>query len=206
MVAAKNGPIEFFETPITYVNGITLEKGKKGNNFMLSYDNMLSNGLMPNSDLRKNTFTTKINYDFTPKLHATVYSTLVVQNTKGRNDANYSGNLVGAFRQCLIGKVSYDNASTYFQNRLAPGSVPKAFGASQKLVSSGYSRENLTTTETNFDLILNYKLILQIIINVTDTPEEMLEELSSSIYASTEVDWKRRAIRFGKFKLPIIPP
>lgn len=278
-VAAKNTPIKFFETPITYVNGITLEKGKKGNNFMLSYDNMLSNGLMPNSDLRKNTFTAKINYDFTPKLHATVYSTLVVQNTKGRNDANYTGNLVGGFRQwwannvdiidqknayfnsggkniswnlkggnnpvvgywnnpyyqryqsygtddrtrsfsyasltydfnknfSLIGKVSYDNASTYFQNRLAPGSVPKAFGASQKLVSSGYSRQNLTTTETNFDLILNYKFNITDNISVSGIAGgNVRRNFSSSIYASTEGGLEKEGLfALANSKLPIIPP
>ncbi|MDR2229661.1 MAG: SusC/RagA family TonB-linked outer membrane protein [Flavobacteriaceae bacterium] len=278
-VAAKNGPIKFFETPITYVNGITLEKGKKGNNFMLSYDNMLSNGLLPNSDLRKNTFTTKINYDFTPKLHATVYSTLVVQNTKGRNDANYSGNLVGGFRQwwannvdivdqknayfnsggkniswnlksganpvvgfwnnpyyqryqsyssddrtrsfsyasltydfnknfSLIGKVSYDNASTYFQNRLAPGSVPKAFGASQKLVSSGYSRQNLTTTETNFDLMLNYKFNITDNINVSGIAGgNVRRNYYNSIYASTEGGLEKDGLyALANSKFPIIPP
>lgn len=278
-VAAKNGPIKFFETPITYVNGITLEKGKKGNNFMLSYDNMLSNGLMPNSDLRKNTFTTKINYDFTPKLHATVYSTLVVQSTKGRNDANYSGNLVGGFRQwwannvdivdqknayfnsggkniswnlksganpvvgfwnnpyyqryqsygtddrtrsfsyalltydfnknfSLTGKVSYDNASTYFQNRLAPGSVPKAFGASQKLVSSGYSRQNLTTTETNFDLMLNYKFNITDNINVSGIAGgNVRRNYYNSIYASTEGGLEKDGLyALANSKFPIIPP
>ena len=278
-VAAKNTPIKFFETPVTYVNGFTLEKGKKGNSFMLSYDNMLSNGLMPNSDLRKNTFTTKINYDFTPKLHATVYSTLVVQNTTGRNDANYSGNLVGGFRQwwannvdvmdqrsayfnsggkniswnlksgsnpvvgfwnnpyyqryqsfssddrtrsfsyalltydfnknfSLTGKMSYDNASTYFQNRLAPGSVPKAFGASQKLVSSGYSRQNLITTETNFDLILNYKFNITDNINVSGIGGgNVRRNFYNSIYASTEGGLEKDGLfALANSKLPIIPP
>ncbi|MBB6331786.1 TonB-linked SusC/RagA family outer membrane protein [Chryseobacterium sediminis] len=98
-VAAKNGPIKFFDTPVTYANTISLEKGTKAANFTLTYDNMLSNGLLPNSDLKKNTLSTKINYDFTPKLHATVYSTLTLQNTKGRNETGYSDNVVTGFRQ-----------------------------------------------------------------------------------------------------------
>ncbi|WP_090346993.1 SusC/RagA family TonB-linked outer membrane protein [Elizabethkingia miricola] len=99
-VAAKNGPIKFLQNPITYVNSISLEKGTKGLNFMLSYDNMLSNGLYPNSDLKKNTVSTKVNYDFTPKLHSTVYATLTLQNTVGRNETGYSGgNLMSLFRQ-----------------------------------------------------------------------------------------------------------
>ncbi|AQX09323.1 SusC/RagA family TonB-linked outer membrane protein [Elizabethkingia ursingii] len=99
-VAAKNGPIKFLQNPVTYVNSISLEKGTKGLNFMLSYDNMLSNGLYPNSDLKKNTVSTKVNYDFTPKLHSTVYATLTLQNTVGRNETGYSGgNLMSLFRQ-----------------------------------------------------------------------------------------------------------
>ena len=52
-VAAKNGPIKFFETPVTYINTITIEKGNKTSNLSLSYSNMLSNGLMPNSELKR---------------------------------------------------------------------------------------------------------------------------------------------------------
>lgn len=278
-VAAKHGPIDFFQTPISYVNGITLEKGKKGNNFMLSYDNMLSSGLMPNSDLRKNTLSTKINYDLTDKLHATVYSTLVMQQTKGRNDANYSGNLVGGFRQWwqtnvdildvrdayynsgelnktwnlksasnpiaaywnnpyyqryqsygtddrtrsfsyaqvtydfnsnfnLTGKVSYDNATTLFENRLAPNSIPKAFGASQKNASSGFSRQNLVTSEANYDLFLNYKFDITDHINVSGiVGGNVRRNYSNSIYASTEGGLETPGIyALANSKLPILPP
>ncbi|PIF47435.1 TonB-linked SusC/RagA family outer membrane protein [Chryseobacterium sp. 52] len=98
-VAAKNGPIEFFDTPITYVNTITIEKGTKSSNLSLSYSNMLSNGLMPNSELRKNTISAKFSHDFTDKLHASVFTTLTLQGTKGRNETGYSDNIVSGFRQ-----------------------------------------------------------------------------------------------------------
>ncbi|SHG53105.1 SusC/RagA family TonB-linked outer membrane protein [Chryseobacterium vrystaatense] len=98
-VAAKNGPIEFFETPMTYVNTLTLEKGTKTSNLSLSYSNMLSNGLLPNSELRKNTISAKFSHDFTDKLHASVFTTLTLQDTKGRNETGYSDNIVSGFRQ-----------------------------------------------------------------------------------------------------------
>lgn len=98
-VAAKNGPIKFFETPVTYVNTITIEKGNKTSNLSLSYSNMLSNGLMPNSELRKNTISAKFNHDFTDKLHASVFTTLTLQDTKGRNETGYSDNILSGFRQ-----------------------------------------------------------------------------------------------------------
>ncbi|UKB83315.1 SusC/RagA family TonB-linked outer membrane protein [Chryseobacterium sp. MEBOG06] len=98
-VAAKNGPIKFFETPVTYVNTVTIEKGNKTSNLSLSYSNMLSNGLMPNSELRKNTISAKFNHDFTDKLHASVFTTLTLQDTKGRNETGYSDNIISGFRQ-----------------------------------------------------------------------------------------------------------
>lgn len=98
-VAAKNGPIEFFETPMTYVNTLTLEKGTKTSNLSLSYSNMLSNGLLPNSELRKNTISAKFSHDFSDKLHASVFTTLTLQDTKGRNETGYSDNIVSGFRQ-----------------------------------------------------------------------------------------------------------
>ncbi|WP_126652330.1 SusC/RagA family TonB-linked outer membrane protein [Chryseobacterium aureum] len=98
-VAAKNGPLSFFDTPMSFINSIALSKGHKGFNFNLTYDNNMSNGLLPNSNLRKNTLSTKINYDLTPKLHATVYSTLTVQGTVGRTETGYNDNIVTGFRQ-----------------------------------------------------------------------------------------------------------
>lgn len=98
-VSAKNGPIKFFETPVTYVNTVSIEKGNKKSNFSLSYSNMLSNGLLPNSELKKNTISAKFNHDITDKLHASVFTTLTLQNTKGRNETGYSDNLVSGFRQ-----------------------------------------------------------------------------------------------------------
>ena len=97
--AAKNGPITFFETPFSTSNTVTLQKGDAKNNFLLSYNNMDMSGLMPNSNQKKNILSAKINYQLTDKLSASVYSTLTLQKTKGRNLTGYSDNLVTGFRQ-----------------------------------------------------------------------------------------------------------
>ena len=59
----------------------------------------MSNGLMPNSDLRKNTLSAKFGYKLNDKLTANVYSTLTLQNVKGRNETGYSDNILSGFRQ-----------------------------------------------------------------------------------------------------------
>ncbi|ASK30627.1 SusC/RagA family protein [Chryseobacterium sp. T16E-39] len=115
-VAAKNGPIKFFDHPITYVNTLTLEKGNKTSNLSLSYSNMLSNGLMPNSELRKNTISAKFNHDFTEKLHASVFTTLTLQGTRGRNETGYSDNIVSGFRQWWQTNVDVIALRNAYQN------------------------------------------------------------------------------------------
>lgn len=98
-VAGAHTPVDFFETSSNYVNSITLEKSAEKSNIMLGYTNQMMTGIMPNSNLRKNTLSTKFNFDFTDKLSASIYSTLTLQDTKGRNETGYSDNQASAFRQ-----------------------------------------------------------------------------------------------------------
>lgn len=265
-VAAKNGPIKFFETPFTYSNTVTLEKGSKGKNIMFSYDNMTANGLMPNSKLSKNTFSLKANYDFTPKLHSSFYTTLTLQDTRGRNTTGYSDNLVTGFRQWwqtnvdvlalrdayfrnvanaseannygnitwnpydskdikpifwnnpyfqsyenyptdkrnrsfsiasltyditdninVMGRVSYDRSDLSIENRLAVGSLAQTFGAAGNNAESGYGRQDVFQTETNYDLIGNYKFNITDNINVSGIlGGTVRRNYYNSIYATTE--------------------
>ncbi|GAA4150018.1 SusC/RagA family TonB-linked outer membrane protein [Chryseobacterium ginsenosidimutans] len=276
--AAKNGPIKFFETPVTYVNTISLEKGSKSSNISLSYTNMLSNGLLPNSDLRKNSLSAKFNYDFTDKLHASVFSTLTIQDTKGRNETGYSDNIVTGFRQWwqtnvdvydlrnayersnsnltwnrtsgsdgtpaywnnpyfqryqnyqsdtrtrsfsyaqlkyditknfgITGKLSYDQMQMLIEERLMNGSLPQAFGASGNNVTSGYSRQDIRTTETNFDLFLNYKFDITSDLNVSGiVGGNVRRNLIDNVYASTEGGLATPGLfAISNSASPIIPP
>lgn len=265
-VAAKNGPISFFNTPVTYVNSVTLEKGQKGKNINFTYDNMMSDGLMPNSHLNKNNFSLKVNYDLTPKLHTSFFSSLTLQDTKGRNVTGYSDNTVTGFRQwwqtnvdvlalrdayfnnvkdpsvannygnvtwnrnsanngtpiywnnpyfqayqnyasdkrnrsftyaqvtydltngvSLTGKVSHDRTNLSIENRLAVGSLSQGFGISGNNVTSGYSRQDIIRTETNYDLMANYKFSLSDNINVSGVVGgNIRRNYYNSLSASTE--------------------
>ncbi len=278
-VAGKNGPIKFFDNPVTYVNSISLEKGNKSSNISLSYSNMLSNGLLPNSDLRKNNLTAKFSYDFTDKLHATVFSTLTIQDTKGRNETGYSDNIVTGFRQWwqtnldvyelrdayartnngnnswnrtsgengtpvywnnpyfqryqnyqtdsrtrtfsyaqlrydvsknfgITGKLSYDNMQMLIEERLANGSLPQAFGASGNNVTSGYSRQDVRTSETNFDVFANYKFDITEDLNVSGiVGGNVRRNLSDAVYASTEGGLATPGLfAISNSASPIIPP
>ncbi|AQX86153.1 SusC/RagA family TonB-linked outer membrane protein [Elizabethkingia bruuniana] len=98
-VAAKHGPLDFFQTAQTTVNTIGLEKGNENANFLLNYSNYLSDGILPNSNMKKNTLSSKMGYKINDKLDATVYASLTMQDTKGRNSTGYSDNVITGFRQ-----------------------------------------------------------------------------------------------------------
>jgi TonB-linked SusC/RagA family outer membrane protein len=265
-VAAKNGPITFFNTPMSFTNTVSLEKGVKGKNILFTYDNMTADGLVPNSHITKNSFSLKANYDLTDKLHTSFYSTLTLQDTRGRSVTGYSDNLMSGFRQwwqtnvdikaqqaayfnnignpseennygnvswnryysdnpkpgywnnpyfqayqnystdkrnrsfnvanltydvtnniSFTGKISYDRSNLSIENRLARGSVSQAFGASQNNVTSGYAREDILRTETNYDLMANYKFDITSEINVSGVVGGNIRRNHlNSLYASTE--------------------
>ena len=224
--AGKHTPVDFFETAVSYTNSISLQKAGDKGNVLLNYTNQMMEGILPNSDLRKNNISAKFNYSLTDKLKASVYSSLTLQDTKGRNETGYSDNQASSFRQwwnvdtdiydlrdaykrtgqnitwnwhdpsdltpyywdnpyfqryqsyqsdkrtrifnyasltyeftkkiSLTTKLSYDLMDMLIENRLAAGSVPRAWGASGNDVGSGYSRQNIKNNEINFDAFLNY--------------------------------------------------
>jgi len=98
-VNAKNGPITFFETPLTLTNSITLDKATDDGSFRLNYSKFDQTGLLPNSSIRKDNFSINGNYKFNDKLTASGYANYIKTNGKGRNSTGYNDNIVGMFKQ-----------------------------------------------------------------------------------------------------------
>ncbi|MCK3684663.1 SusC/RagA family TonB-linked outer membrane protein [Maribellus sp. YY47] len=98
-VAAKNDPIEFFETATTTSNSIQVTGGSDNLTYRFSYQNLQQSGIMPNSELDKNNFSFSGSYDITSKLKVSSFANFIKTETKGRNITGYSGNLISGFRQ-----------------------------------------------------------------------------------------------------------
>ncbi len=100
-VASENGPLSFFETPISTTNSVSVEKSFNDGNgsFRLSYSNYDAEGILPNSSQNKNTFSFAATAKLTEKLEATGFATYVNTETVGRNSTGYSDNVIGAMRQ-----------------------------------------------------------------------------------------------------------
>jgi len=97
-VSAKNGPITFFETPISYNNSFSIEDGNEKSSFTLNYNNFKQEGLMPNSNMMKNSLSAKMTHQFTDKLSGTAFSSYTNNSTVGRNDTTWGDNVVYGFR------------------------------------------------------------------------------------------------------------
>ena len=98
-IAGKDGPITFFETANTFSNSISLEDGNDKTNFVLNYNNLNQTGIMPNSEMKQNTMSLKLNHQFTDRLSANVYANYLTTGTVGRNSTGYNDNIMSNFRQ-----------------------------------------------------------------------------------------------------------
>ncbi|TYP72861.1 SusC/RagA family TonB-linked outer membrane protein [Aquimarina intermedia] len=98
-VNAANGPIEFFETPFTLTNSVSLDRATDKGSFRLGYTNFDQKGLLPNSELRKNNFSLNADYKLTEKLTARGFANYIKTDAVGRNSTGYNDNIMGMFRQ-----------------------------------------------------------------------------------------------------------
>jgi TonB-linked SusC/RagA family outer membrane protein len=98
-VAAENGPITFFEKPVTFVNTLAIENGFRGGNYRVSYTNFTQNGLMPNSKLVKNNVSLNATWNVNDRLTVSGYGNYSLNKGTGRNSTGYNDNIMGSFRQ-----------------------------------------------------------------------------------------------------------
>ncbi|WBX77515.1 SusC/RagA family TonB-linked outer membrane protein [Tenacibaculum ovolyticum] len=118
--AAKNGPITFFETPVSTTNSVAVAKAFNdgSGSFRLSYSNFDSKGLLPNSTQKKNTFSISTTAKLTDKLQATGYATYINTQTVGRNSTGYNDNILGFMRQWGQNNVDFQRQKdAYFLTR-----------------------------------------------------------------------------------------
>jgi TonB-linked SusC/RagA family outer membrane protein len=98
-VNAKNGPITFFETPYAFTNSVSIDKGFENGLLRIGFNNLSQSGLLPNSSLKRNTFTLNSSVTINDKLTLAGFGNFSETNTIGRNSTGYNDNIAGNFRQ-----------------------------------------------------------------------------------------------------------
>ncbi len=116
-VAAKNGPITFFENPMTYVNTIALDNGNEKGSYRISYTNYKQDGLLPNSELNRHNLLFNGNYKVDDRFTASGSANFIRTSALGRNSTGYNDNIMGSFRQWFQTNVDIqDQKEAYFRS------------------------------------------------------------------------------------------
>jgi len=98
-VNAANGPITFFNKPVTLTNSVAIENSTNRYNYRLSYTNYNQKGLLPNSELKKNNVLLNSSFKVNDKLTVSGSANYIKTDGLGRNSTGYSDNQMGSFRQ-----------------------------------------------------------------------------------------------------------
>jgi TonB-linked SusC/RagA family outer membrane protein len=99
-VAGKNNPNSVWGTSSTAVNSVSLDGGTETSSFRLGFTNLLAEGNLPNSNIKRNTITFSASQDLSDKLTASASFNFVKADGRGRNGTGYSaGNIMQQFRQ-----------------------------------------------------------------------------------------------------------
>ncbi|PKH67596.1 SusC/RagA family TonB-linked outer membrane protein [Flavobacterium sp. ALD4] len=99
-IAGKNTPNSVWGTGSTAVNSVSLDGGTDKSSFRLGFTNLLQEGNLPNSSIKRNTISFSGSHDLSDKLTVSTYFNFVKNDGKGRNGTGYSsGNIMQQFRQ-----------------------------------------------------------------------------------------------------------
>ena len=118
-VAGKANPNSVWGTGSTAVNSISLDGGDDKSSFRLGFTNLLQEGSLPNSGIKRNTISFSGSHNLTEKLKASASLNFVKTDGKGRNGTGYSaGNVMQQFRQWNQMNVDFDEQkAAYFLTR-----------------------------------------------------------------------------------------
>ncbi len=111
----KTTPADFFETSFQFNNSVAVSGGSEKMTYRLGYTNFDQTGMLPNSNLNKNSFNLNGDIQVSDNLKAGASANFIVQRTKGRNSTGYSDNLMSQFRQWWQVNVDMDSQREIFE-------------------------------------------------------------------------------------------
>ena len=99
-LAAKNTPNDLYQTASTFINNVSIQDGNEDGSYRVSFTNLDSEGIVPNSKLKRNTVSLNSSYNITDRFKASASVNLIKTDGKGRNGTGYdSRNLLQSHRQ-----------------------------------------------------------------------------------------------------------
>ncbi|MGI4761917.1 MAG: SusC/RagA family TonB-linked outer membrane protein [Janthinobacterium lividum] len=120
-VAADNDPSSFFKTAVSTLNSVVIDGGNEQGNFKLGYSNNIERGILPNSNITKNTINFGGSLNLTPKLTVSSTANFTVVKGLGRYGTGYnSDNLMTNFRQWWETNVDIKQLETAYNRAQDP--------------------------------------------------------------------------------------
>jgi len=98
-ISAENGPITFFQKPLTFNNSVSIDNAGPKGSYRLAYTNFTQKGLLPNSKLNKDNVLLNGSWNVTDKLTVSGQGNYTTTRATGRNSTGYSDNIMTSFRQ-----------------------------------------------------------------------------------------------------------
>lgn len=106
---------EFYETGVTTNTNVALTGANDKGDFRLSYTLLDQKGIIPNTDLRRNTFAFNSGYNFTPKLSARITANYVNTFSSNRPNLTYGTENILYLLHCWMGQhVDLNSLKNYW--------------------------------------------------------------------------------------------
>lgn len=115
-VAHPNNVRDFFNTGRTLTNNVALAGSNNNGDFRLSFTNLDQTGIVPNTDLTRNTFNFNGSYKLTNKLTARANVSYIRNNSGNRPSLSYGTENIMYLFNCWFGRqVDINNLRNYWQ-------------------------------------------------------------------------------------------
>lgn len=111
--AAENDVPSFFELGRTFNNNISIAGGNDLGTFRLSYTNVNTKGVFPNSELQRNTVGFNGDLNVTKKFTVGIGANYVRTNALGRYETGYNDGITSNFNQWWQRQVDFKDLETY---------------------------------------------------------------------------------------------
>lgn len=118
-VADKDNLKNFLRTGNTFTNNVALVGGNKDGDFRLSYTNLNQKGIVPNTDLQRNTVSVSGGYNLTPKLSVRTFVSYIKSESDNRPSISYGTESIMYLFNCwLPASVKVSDMRRLWQNGL----------------------------------------------------------------------------------------
>ncbi|MCK0114956.1 SusC/RagA family TonB-linked outer membrane protein [Gelidibacter sp. F63206] len=96
-VKPEHGAIYMFDSPVTLSNSVSLSGNSEDANYRLSYSNFNQDGIVPNSNVKRDNFSLNSTFNLSEKLTATAGANYVKTTVKGRSKGGLGGSYTNIF-------------------------------------------------------------------------------------------------------------